>query len=113
VGAGLPAIFACGFDFGVRPKKDRGQARSHKSKDRGQGRSHESRAQRDPRRYPCGIMAAMLPLPPEAPLPGDCCGDGCPRCVLDVYEEKLAAWRLAVAAALAADPEQKESQRKD
>ncbi|KAG6386759.1 hypothetical protein SASPL_151933 [Salvia splendens] len=27
--------------------------------------------------------------PPEKPLPGDCCGSGCVRCVWDVYYEEL------------------------
>ena len=39
-----------------------------------------------------------LPPKPEPPDPGDCCGSGCPRCVLDVYDEQLAAWKAAVAA---------------
>ncbi|KAA0025698.1 UPF0651 protein [Cucumis melo var. makuwa] len=30
-----------------------------------------------------------LPPPPEKPLPGDCCGSGCVRCVWDVYYEEL------------------------
>nr|XP_043616651.1 uncharacterized protein LOC122588577 [Erigeron canadensis] len=30
-----------------------------------------------------------LPEPPEKPLPGDCCGSGCVRCVWDVYYEEL------------------------
>lgn len=29
------------------------------------------------------------PPPPEKPLPGDCCGSGCARCVWDVYYEEL------------------------
>ncbi|CAI9757827.1 unnamed protein product [Fraxinus pennsylvanica] len=29
------------------------------------------------------------PPPPEKPLPGDCCGSGCIRCVWDVYYEEL------------------------
>lgn len=40
------------------------------------------------------------PVPPEKPLPNDCCGSGCSVCVLDVYqaelddyEARLAAWR--------------------
>ncbi len=48
-------------------------------------------------------MAAMTddprPVPPEAPLPGDCCGGGCMPCVLDAHEdamrehhEQLLAW---------------------
>lgn len=27
--------------------------------------------------------------PPEKPLPGDCCGSGCVRCVWDIYYEDL------------------------
>eukprot|EP00250_Pteridium_aquilinum_P034776 c8080_g1_i1 orf=29-412(+) len=27
--------------------------------------------------------------PPEKPLPGDCCGSGCVRCVWDMYFEEL------------------------
>ncbi|XP_011090411.1 uncharacterized protein LOC105171092 [Sesamum indicum] len=30
-----------------------------------------------------------VPPPPEKPLPGDCCGSGCVRCVWDVYYEEL------------------------
>jgi hypothetical protein len=30
-----------------------------------------------------------LPPPPEKPLPGDCCGSGCVRCVWDMYYEEL------------------------
>ncbi|KAK1422152.1 hypothetical protein QVD17_25073 [Tagetes erecta] len=30
-----------------------------------------------------------IPPPPEKPLPGDCCGSGCVRCVWDVYYEEL------------------------
>ncbi|KAG6700904.1 hypothetical protein I3842_08G136500 [Carya illinoinensis] len=32
------------------------------------------------------------PPPPEKPLPGDCCGSGCVRCVWDVYYEELEAY---------------------
>ncbi|XP_038723250.1 uncharacterized protein LOC120015097 [Tripterygium wilfordii] len=30
-----------------------------------------------------------VPPPPEKPLPGDCCGSGCVRCVWDVYYDEL------------------------
>lgn len=40
------------------------------------------------------------PVPPERPLPTDCCGSGCAVCVnnlyqdaLDDYETRLASWR--------------------
>lgn len=40
------------------------------------------------------------PVPPVEPDPADCCGEGCPRCVYDVYDEameryqaELARWR--------------------
>lgn len=36
------------------------------------------------------------PEPPEAPLPGDCCGSGCDRCVYIVYEEAMDAYREAL-----------------
>lgn len=29
---------------------------------------------------------------PEKPLPGDCCGSGCVRCVWDIYYEELEAY---------------------
>jgi len=38
------------------------------------------------------------PLPPEKPLPGDCCGDGCAMCVNDVYEMELERYEAALAA---------------
>lgn len=44
-----------------------------------------------------GAVPANLPIKPEPPDPGDCCGAGCPRCVLDLYDEQLAAWEAAVA----------------
>lgn len=40
------------------------------------------------------------PVPPQKPLPFDCCESGCDRCVyeiyadeLDHYQSELAAWR--------------------
>lgn len=33
-----------------------------------------------------------LPPPPEKPLPDDCCGSGCVRCVWDVYYDELEAY---------------------
>lgn len=38
------------------------------------------------------------PVPPEKPLPGDCCGDGCAMCVNDVYEMELERYEAALAA---------------
>jgi Oxidoreductase-like protein, N-terminal len=35
--------------------------------------------------------------PPEKPLPGDCCGSGCVRCVWDVYYEELEAYNKSLA----------------
>ncbi|KAL6576095.1 hypothetical protein OROHE_000566 [Orobanche hederae] len=37
--------------------------------------------------------AAPIPPPPEKPLPGDCCGSGCVRCVWDVYYEELEKYK--------------------
>ncbi|KAL2520461.1 uncharacterized protein Fot_24384 [Forsythia ovata] len=34
-------------------------------------------------------LKSNIPPPPEKPLPGDCCGSGCVRCVWDVYYEEL------------------------
>ncbi|MFP7722366.1 oxidoreductase-like domain-containing protein [Lysobacter sp. A3-1-A15] len=31
------------------------------------------------------------PVPPEKPLPTDCCGSGCAVCVNDAYQEELDA----------------------
>jgi len=33
-----------------------------------------------------------IPEPPEEPLPGECCGRGCERCVLTAYYEAVDAW---------------------
>ncbi|KAF0924385.1 hypothetical protein E2562_010060 [Oryza meyeriana var. granulata] len=41
---------------------------------------------------------APAPQPPEKPLPGDCCGSGCVRCVWDVYYDELDAYNKALAA---------------
>ncbi len=37
------------------------------------------------------------PIPPEEPLPMDCCNSGCPRCVLDIYQDELAYYKTALA----------------
>jgi hypothetical protein len=39
----------------------------------------------------------QLPPRPTPPEPGDCCGGGCARCVLDVYADELARWERQVA----------------
>lgn len=38
------------------------------------------------------------PLPPEEPGPNECCGSGCPLCVLDLYTDELQRYRAALAA---------------
>ncbi|KAH7283271.1 hypothetical protein KP509_35G069600 [Ceratopteris richardii] len=35
------------------------------------------------------LLRKQLGEPPEKPLPGDCCGSGCVRCVWDIYFEEL------------------------
>nr|WP_219626122.1 oxidoreductase-like domain-containing protein [Stenotrophomonas maltophilia] len=37
------------------------------------------------------------PLPPEEPGPNECCGSGCPLCVLDLYADELQRYRKALA----------------
>ena len=36
------------------------------------------------------------PLPPEKPLPSDCCGGGCVRCVYDLYDEAVQRYEVAL-----------------
>ena len=38
------------------------------------------------------------PIPPEPPLPSDCCESGCAVCVFDLYTEEQQAYREALAA---------------
>jgi len=38
------------------------------------------------------------PLPPEKPLPSDCCEGGCAVCVWEVYDEALQHYQMALAA---------------
>jgi hypothetical protein len=38
------------------------------------------------------------PQPPERPWPEDCCGSGCDRCVLELYEESLDRYRAELEA---------------
>jgi len=38
-------------------------------------------------------LAAMAPVKPQAPEHGECCGNGCERCVYDLYDEALAQWQ--------------------
>lgn len=42
--------------------------------------------------------ADPMPLPPDKPLPMDCCESGCDRCVFDIYAEELAGYEAALAA---------------
>ncbi|KAG9441773.1 hypothetical protein H6P81_017627 [Aristolochia fimbriata] len=90
-------------------RRDRGFMRSHLVLDA--SILHQSRLSlsRRLRRYQIGVRMAQtatnrgpeikteekkpeaepVELPPEKPLPGDCCGSGCVRCVWDVYYEEL------------------------
>jgi len=38
------------------------------------------------------------PVPPDKPLPAECCESGCPICVHDLYAEAQAEYRRALAA---------------
>ncbi|KAF3325003.1 Oxidoreductase-like protein [Carex littledalei] len=46
--------------------------------------------------------------PPEKPLPGDCCGSGCVRCVWDIYYDELEEYNKSLAS-LNSDPDSKPS----
>lgn len=37
------------------------------------------------------------PIPPEKPLPMDCCDSGCTRCVSDIYADELAYYEIQLA----------------
>ena len=45
------------------------------------------------------------PLPPEKPLPGDCCGSGCMVCVNDTYQEELDDYEARLASWLVRHPD--------
>lgn len=57
-----------------------------------------------PERNQAATLASLMndhdprPLPPEKPLPGDCCDGGCDNCVLTVYSEELDEYKQALAA---------------
>ena len=38
------------------------------------------------------------PIPPEKPLPTDCCDSGCDICVFDIYADELAKFERDLAA---------------
>jgi hypothetical protein len=38
------------------------------------------------------------PSAPTPPDPGDCCGEGCGNCVVDLHEAAMQRWRLQLAA---------------
>ncbi|MFC5525645.1 oxidoreductase-like domain-containing protein [Rhodanobacter ginsengisoli] len=49
--------------------------------------------------------ADPAPVPPLEPDAADCCGEGCARCVYDVYDEALERYKTALAAWRARHPE--------
>lgn len=46
-----------------------------------------------------------MPRPPSEPEPEECCGEGCVRCVYDIYDEALERYRAALAAWRARHPD--------
>lgn len=38
-----------------------------------------------------------LPPRPREPMPYECCGCGCERCVFDYYDEAIRRWEIKVA----------------
>lgn len=46
------------------------------------------------------------PIPPEPPLPSDCCDSGCDPCVHDSYAEELQDYRRRLAQWLERHPDQ-------
>lgn len=47
---------------------------------------------------PSGPAVDPPPVPPEKPLPMDCCESGCDRCVFDIHAEEQAAYEAAMTA---------------
>lgn len=43
-------------------------------------------------------------------MPTDCCGSGCPVCVLDIYEQEMKRYRRQLAAWEAAQADKSESE---
>ena len=39
---------------------------------------------------------AVIPDPPEEPLPENCCERGCDHCVFTVYYEAIDVWRREI-----------------
>ncbi len=50
-------------------------------------------------------QAQARPLPPEKPLPTDCCDTGCALCVFDAYADALAEYQRALALWKTLNPE--------
>jgi len=46
----------------------------------------------------CAASRDPEPIPPQKPLPFDCCESGCDRCVYEIYAEELAFHQTALAA---------------
>nr|WP_229519432.1 oxidoreductase-like domain-containing protein [Massilia rhizosphaerae] len=52
-------------------------------------------------------------MPPIEPALEDCCGSGCPNCIIDVYQMLLANYKEALAAWETRHPAETESPTRD
>lgn len=50
-----------------------------------------------------GLKSAPAPVPPQPPVPGECCERGCERCMWDYYRLAQARYAEAEAAGSAHD----------
>jgi hypothetical protein len=58
-----------------------------------------------PMSQPAAPPTDPRPQPPEEPGPNECCGSGCPLCVLDLYSDELQRYRAALAAWMLRHPD--------
>ncbi|XP_024518778.1 uncharacterized protein LOC112341972 [Selaginella moellendorffii] len=83
-----------GRDSGDRARSSRKSRNGMDNHNKADGDGAGSKEEQPPAKKEEEEEEEDLGPPPEKPLPGDCCGSGCERCVWDIYFDELEDYKL-------------------